>query len=58
VLEDRYPVLLVNGRRLAEDVRTAIIERGDDIASLLTEIAVRQGSIVDISDPDQVLFHL
>ncbi|MGO9761042.1 MAG: restriction endonuclease [Solirubrobacteraceae bacterium] len=58
VLEDRYPVLLINGRRLAEEVRTATIERGDDIASLLAEISGTHGAIIDISDPDQVLFHL
>jgi hypothetical protein len=56
VLQDRYPILLINGRRLAEEVRTAIIDRGDDFSALLAEIAVTHGSIVDISDPDQVLF--
>jgi hypothetical protein len=56
-LEDRYPILLINGRRLAEEVRTAIIDRGDDVPALLAEIAATHGAIVDISDPDQVLFH-
>jgi hypothetical protein len=56
VLEDRYPILLINGRRLAEEVRTAIIDRGEDVSALLTEIAGTHGGIVDITDPDQVLF--
>jgi len=56
VLQDRYPVLLINGRRLAEEVRTALIERGDHLADLLSEVAHTHGPVVELSDPDQVLF--
>ena len=59
VLQDRYPILLINGRRLAEEIRTALIERGDDnLDALLAEIAETHGRISDMSDPDQVLFEV
>jgi Restriction endonuclease AspBHI N-terminal/Restriction endonuclease len=57
VLEDRYPILLINGRRLAEEIRSAVIDRGDELSTLLAEIAETHGKLVDITDPDQVLFH-
>ncbi|HEV3321929.1 MAG TPA: restriction endonuclease [Solirubrobacteraceae bacterium] len=57
VLQDRYPVLLINGRRIAQEVRMAMIERGDDnLAPLLADVAQTHGTLTDISDPDQVLF--
>jgi hypothetical protein len=56
VLQDRYPILLINGRTLAEEVRTAIIERGGDLSGLLAEIESTYADLVDMSDPDQVLF--
>jgi hypothetical protein len=50
-------VLLINGRRIAHEVRTAMIERGDDnLAPLLADVAQTHGTLTDISDPDQVLF--
>jgi hypothetical protein len=57
VIEDRYPILLINGRRLAEEVRAASLERGGDrVDILLDEIVQTHGTLTDISDPDQVLF--
>lgn len=56
VVQDRYPLLLINGKRLAEEVRTAMIDRDTDLSSLLAQIGETHGGVVDISDPDHVLF--
>jgi hypothetical protein len=57
VIDDRYPILLINARRLAEEVRAAAVERGDDrLDALLDEIVDTHGTLTDISDPGQVLF--
>jgi hypothetical protein len=56
VIQDRYPILLINGSRVAEEIRAATIERGDDLSNLLDEIAASHGRLVELSDPDQVLF--
>jgi hypothetical protein len=56
VLQDRYPILLINGRRVAEEVRGAMVARGTDLASLLAEITTTHGEVVELSDPDHVLF--
>jgi hypothetical protein len=39
VIEDRYPLLLINGRRLAEEVLSLLVEsRSPDLNSLLTAV--------------------
>jgi hypothetical protein len=57
VIQDRYPILLINGKRLAEELYAEILRRGNQpLVELLSEIEGEYGSISEMSDPDQVLF--
>lgn len=56
VVEDRYPVVLINGRKLVEELRQAMVEEGVNLDRILAGIAETHGDITDLSDPDQVLF--
>lgn len=57
VIQDRYPILLVNGRRLAEELYTEIHQRGGlPLPDLFAEIEHEYGSVTELSDPDHVLF--
>jgi len=57
VIEDRYPIVLVCGRRLAEVVRGMLVERGlDDVTVLLDEIDAAYAAPVAPRDPEELLF--
>jgi hypothetical protein len=56
ILQDRYPILLVHGRRLAEELEKRMLELAtDDVAKVLTDIERAHGTLTDIADPDQLL---
>jgi hypothetical protein len=58
VIEDRYPILLINGRKLAEVLATALHEQGDgDLPALLETIETKFLKSTDLRDPDQLLFN-
>jgi hypothetical protein len=57
VIQDRYPLLLVNGLRLAAELDKKLRTKGDPaLGDLLTEIEAQHGRLTSLSDPDQVLF--
>jgi hypothetical protein len=57
VIEDRYPIVLVCGRRLAEEVGRMLVERGDDnVTALLDEIDAQYSAPVAPRDPEELLF--
>ncbi|UUY05734.1 restriction endonuclease [Svornostia abyssi] len=57
VIEDRYPIVLVCGRRLAEEVGGMLVERGDDnVTALLDEIDAQYSAPVAPRDPEELLF--
>ena len=57
VIEDRYPVVLVCGRRLAEEVHKLLVERGtDDLTALLDEIDEGYEGALAPRDPEELLF--
>lgn len=57
VIEDRYPLLLVNGLLLATELDKELRSKGDPaLGDLLAEIESQYGRLTTLSDPDQVLF--
>lgn len=57
VIQDRYPLLLVNGLLLATELDEELRSRGDPaLGDLLAEIEAQYGQLTALSDPDQVLF--
>lgn len=57
VIEDRYPIVLICGRRLAEEVSRMLVERGDDdITALLNEINDEYVAPLAPRDPEELLF--
>jgi hypothetical protein len=57
ILQDRYPILLVHGLLLAEELEKRLMERGtNDVTTVLKEIEQTHGTLTQISDPDQLLF--
>lgn len=56
VVQDRYPLLLVNGLRLATELELELNRAGDTVDALLADIEANYGTITELSDPDQVLF--
>jgi hypothetical protein len=57
ILQDRYPILLIHGLLIGEELEKRMLERGtNDLASILMEIEGTHGALTEVSDPDQVLF--
>jgi hypothetical protein len=57
VLEDRYPIVLVCGRRLAEEVHRLLVEKGsEDLTALLLEIDRGYEGALAPRDPEELLF--
>jgi hypothetical protein len=57
VIQDRYPLLLVDGLLLATELDRELRRKGDPaLKDLLAEIEARYGRLTELSDPDQVLF--
>jgi hypothetical protein len=56
VVQDRYPLLLVTGLRLATEIELELNRVGGSLADLLADIEGRYGRVTELSDPDQVLF--
>lgn len=57
VKQDRYPLLLVNGRQLVTELDRELKTRGsDDLFALLEDIERDFGGKTELSDPDQALF--
>jgi hypothetical protein len=57
VLEDRYPVVMIHGLRLAEEINRILIERKlSGTIELLKEVDAVYESRVDFRDPEEILF--
>jgi hypothetical protein len=56
VIQDRYPLLLVNGLSLATSLDQELNRVGGSLEALLNDIEHRYGRVTELSDPDQVLF--
>jgi hypothetical protein len=56
IYEDRYPIVLINGRRLAEEVNALVIERGlPDVASLLGAVDATYDERLAYRHPEEIL---
>lgn len=55
VLSDRYPVMLVDGRRLAEVIRRYLVGSGETLQVFLDRLLTNYASRIGFGDPEQVL---
>lgn len=56
VIEDKYPIVLVDGLRLAREAYAATIERGlNDVNELLAEIDAFHDQLIAQRDPEEIL---
>ena len=57
VLEDKFPVILINGLRLAKEVLLTVNESGyADVKEFLAAIDSQHDSKIRQKDPDEILF--
>jgi len=57
VLEDRYPIVMIHGLRLAQEIDGLIIERKlKGTRELLNEVDAAYASRLDFKDPEEILF--
>jgi hypothetical protein len=56
IIEDKYPLLMIDGRAVAEELRTFLHESKQDLDSALDEIEANFGGLTEIVDPDQLTF--
>jgi Restriction endonuclease AspBHI N-terminal/Restriction endonuclease len=57
VIEDRYPIVLINGRRLAEEVLGLLVESGSlDVEAFLSSVDATYGQNIVPRDPEELLF--
>jgi hypothetical protein len=55
VLTDRYPVVLIDGARVASVVRKYLIDHGIELMTLLDELSETYEGRIGFGDPDSVL---
>jgi hypothetical protein len=55
ILNDRYPVVLVDGARVASVVRKYMLENGISIEALLDDLSNQYEGRIGFGDPDAVL---
>jgi hypothetical protein len=55
VLMDRYPVVLVDGGRVASVVRKYLLDHGVDLLTLLDDLSGQYGDRIGFGDPDSVI---
>jgi hypothetical protein len=59
VLEDRYPVVMIHGLRLAQEIDALVIEgKLDSTSQLLEEIDAGYNARLDFKDPEEILFSI
>ena len=56
ILEDKYPIFLINGRAVAEELEAFLLERKIGLPEALAEIEATYGVLTQITDPDQLTF--
>jgi hypothetical protein len=52
---DRYPVVLVDGGRVASVVRKYLLDHGVDLLALLDDLSGQYGDRIGFGDPDSVI---
>ncbi len=56
VIEDRYPIVLINGRRIAQEVLGMLVETGSlDLEKFLVAVDATYGSQLVPRDPEEIL---
>ena len=57
ILEDKYPLLLINGKKLAELVNEIVIEKGyKNVAEYLEKVNSEYEGLIQYRDPEEILF--
>jgi hypothetical protein len=56
ILEDKYPILLIDGRTVAEELEAFMLERRMSLPEALDEIERQFGTLTEVTDPDQLTF--
>jgi len=57
VLEDKFPILLINGKILAQEVMKMSLDNGSkNVNSLLKSIDDKYESLIQKRDPEEILF--
>jgi hypothetical protein len=56
ILEDKYPILLIDGRTVAEELSAFLNERKVGMLQALKEIQSTYGELTEVTDPDQLTF--
>jgi hypothetical protein len=57
ILEDKYPILLINGRKLSQEVNEIIFDQGyKNVKEYLEDIDSRYEGAIKYRDPEEILF--
>jgi hypothetical protein len=56
ILDDKYPILLIDGRTVAGELEAFLMERRIDLPEALEEIESEYGVITEVTDPDRLTF--
>ena len=57
ILEDKYPLLLINGKKLAELVNEIVIKKGyKNVAEYLQKVNSEYEGLIQYRDPEDILF--
>ena len=57
ILEDKYPILLINGKKLAEVVNEIVFDQGyKNVAEYLKKVDSEYAGLIQYRDPEEILF--
>ena len=57
ILEDKYPLLLINGKKLAEVVNEIVFDQGyKNVAEYLKKVDSEYEGVIQYRDPEEILF--
>ena len=57
ILEDKYPLLLINGKKLAEVVNEIVLEKGfKNVSDYLKKVDSEYEGVIQYRDPEEILF--
>ena len=57
ILEDKYPLLLINGKKLAEVVNEIVIYEGHkNVGEYLKKVDAKYEGVIQYRDPEEILF--
>ena len=56
VIQDRFPLVLINGKRIAAEIHSMMVEGGtSDIDSFLTDLDMHYDGLLENRDPEEIL---